>query len=192
MATEFHIWDGSAFREMTEVHVFDGSQYRDCVSADIFDGSVYRRVFTGSYTPVVTLSGAVIEHNEGDDGWGWARAGVNFWSGLSTEGIVKYQIGGVWAQISESTDWIRPRIGADSTYDIRLTNVNWISGSSFDQAPAGYSEDTWLDMSENRYWAVIDMTGYQYPEVTFDVQIRKDGGATLDSAAYSLKAIYEP
>lgn len=104
-------------------------------------------------------------------------------------------------QLNPLTDWIIPNIAASASYDVRLTNLTWItkdegfivspSGGSYDDpgtTPGGDSdgdEDTWYDLGTDRYWVFIDdevgaTTGLQH--ATFDIQIRK-GGTTLVTAA---------
>ncbi len=114
-------------------------------------------------------------------------AGVRF----NSNGTVQKREGASYVQIDASTDWIIPNGDANSTYDVRITNVVWTSGSAFFVEAA--AEDVWINLGSNREWSVQDNTGTAAgsKDVSFTVEIRKDGGAVLDSATYSLSAEWE-
>jgi hypothetical protein len=85
-------------------------------------------------------------------------------------------------QLNAALDWIKPNFYADSTFDVRITNVVWISGSPAFNGQAA-APDTWIDLSADREWSVHD------GQVKFDIQIRKDGGPVLASQKFSINSI---
>lgn len=148
------------------------------------DISNYFRDINESLAGDVTVSGEYIS----DIGAASAcTAGVRF----NSDGTVDKLVHGTWYQIDASTDWIDPNGDADSTYDVRITNVSWTAGSSFNVSAA--AEDIWINLGSNREWSVIDTNsgpaGIQ--NVSFTVEIRKDDGPVLDSATYTLVANYD-
>lgn len=82
-------------------------------------------------------------------------------------------------QIYPGTDWIIPNFLADSTYDVRVTNVVWIRGTTWAASPG--ADGTWFALSADRTWQITpgDL-------VRFTLEIRKDAGPVLDANTYSL------
>jgi hypothetical protein len=114
------------------------------------------------------------------------RAGIR----VNSDGTIDKYLNSTYTQIDSSTDWIIPNGDADSTYDVRITNVVWAFGSSFDVEAA--AEDAWIDLGFSREWSIEDSSsgGAGKKRVTFDVQIRKDAGAALDTGTYQCEADY--
>lgn len=101
------------------------------------------------------------------------------------------------------TDWIIPNSSASSSYEVRITNLTWVtkdegfiispSGTDTYTIPMNLSadgdsdgdEDTWFDLGTSREWVFLDedtaeTTGLQ--SATFDMQIRI-GSTVLATAA---------
>lgn len=87
-------------------------------------------------------------------------------------------------QIATSTDWIRPTTSAPGLYEVRFTNK---SGDTIFTTKA---EDVWHDISTGDFTWIIQDTTFDdgANTATFTVEIRLDGGAVLDSAAYTISA----
>jgi hypothetical protein len=81
-------------------------------------------------------------------------------------------------QIDALTDWIQPNYFANGTYDVRVTDVVWLRGSTWQASPG--ADGSWFALSSDRTWSVQD------GHVRFKFEIRKDAGATLASATYIL------
>jgi hypothetical protein len=113
-----------------------------------------------------------------------AKAGVY----INADGTVdSYTESAGLNQIDVATDWIIPNGDADSSYDVRITNVVWTQGSSFDVEAA--AEDVWISLAFNRGWEIHDLVlNGPWKDVDFDIQIRKDGGAPLTTGSYNLVA----
>jgi hypothetical protein len=147
-------------------------------------GEIKLSDFYGAPAAVVTVSGELITHFTTG---ATATAGVR----VNTDGTIDKLVGAVYTQIDASTDWIIPNIEASSTYEVRITNVSWTQGSSFDTeaSPA----EVWISMAANREWSIVDATstGLGAKSLTFDIEIRYDGGAVLDAGSFSMSADYE-
>jgi len=111
-------------------------------------------------------------------------------------------------QLNPLTDWIIPNTSASSSYEVRLTNLTWVtkdegfivspSGGTYSlpgaPTPGGDSDgdqNTWYNLGTDRYWVfhdddsgAADPAGTQ--EATFDIQIRK-GSTILATAAMNWK-----
>ena len=125
-------------------------------------------------SPVVTLSGETVL----DDITGGTKiAGIIF----RADGDVLSLIGAVGTPIDTATDWVRPSSFADGTYEVRYTSPTgtWTTSAA--------AENTWISLSTDRQWDVRQGSGStKVNSVTFE--IRKDGGAVLDSATYTCTA----
>ena len=122
----------------------------------------------------VTLSGATVTH----DSIGLCTAGIWF----NADGTTDRNVGGVPQQINSSTDWIIPNSDADSTYEVRVTNK---TGDAWDSSPI--ADGSWINLGTNRLWYIQVNGGTKTASCTFE--IRKDGGAVIDSATYTFNAI---
>jgi hypothetical protein len=135
-----------------------------------------------SNTGTVTLSGETVsEFGVG----GNQTAGID----VRTDGTIFDRRTGGYSQIDSSTDWIIPNGAASSLYEVRVTNVVFGNGSWFTNAAA---DDAWVFLTEDREWSVRDTdSGASSQNVTFDLEIRYNGGATLASTSYSLIANWD-
>lgn len=132
----------------------------------------------------VTLSGEIIS----SIGPGYTRAVL--W--IMADGTVwadYYSLGSI--QVDVATDWIVPNEHADSSYEVRFTNLT----TSGTMVVAGYDlfipfadEGVWIDLSENRSMIAWTANALNPISVTFDLEIRKDGGAVLATGSYALNA----
>lgn len=94
----------------------------------------------------------------------------------------KYTSQNGYEQLSASTDWLRPiLIQIDPTYEVRYINH---TGNAVVQFGDIGIEGTWADMSESR--ELFFLSALNNLSCTFDLQIRKDGGAVLATGAFSL------
>lgn len=127
----------------------------------------------------VTLSGQTIEHNTipGDT----AVAAIRF----NSDGTVDQGIDGIFSQIDSITDWIIPNVEADSTFDVRCTGV----GGSWTSSPI--ADGSWINLGTSRTWTVQRISTEGTNEVTATFEIRKDGGAALDSGFYTVRAVIQ-
>ncbi len=89
-----------------------------------------------------------------------------------------------YAQINASTDWIIPNGAANSDYEVRITGLTLDGNHTW--ASQAAAENTWVDLSVNREW-IINGTVAGLDATTFTLEIRYNGGATLDTAAISLE-----
>lgn len=122
--------------------------------------------------PVVTLSGETTVDNISG---GTKIAGIIF----RADGTVDSVIGVTIAQIDAATDWIIPPGLADSSYEVRFVSL---TGDAWTTAAA--VENTWIDLGADRRWDVQESSGgITSNNVTFE--IRKDGGAALDTGFYT-------
>jgi len=127
---------------------------------------------------VVTLSGTA-SHTESGVGTQEIRLRFN------TDGTVDlYKTSTGYVQISASTDWIIPNGSADSSYEVRCASV---SSGVWTTQPAAVG--TWLALSSNREWLLTDTDASPFNFETISgavFEIRKDGGAALDSGTYPI------
>lgn len=123
----------------------------------------------------VTLSGEGIVHtNLG----GVATAGLR----VNTDGTLDKRVGTSYFQIDSATDWIIPNNAAETDYEFRVTSV---TGDGFSSSPG--SDGTWFDLTGGALeWAQV--TNGQDETTNFVLEVRKNGGATLDTGNYSLSA----
>lgn len=137
----------------------------------------------------VTLSGGTAWGFRFDDLDPSALAGFQF----RPNGNVYKVTGSGQFQVSSATDWIRPDTLAPGTYYIRIVNVNWTSISQvWNQIDS--PEDTWIDLTANRTWSVLDGTPFagSDKDVSFDVEIKRGAaGPTVATGTYSLHSEYE-
>lgn len=124
---------------------------------------------------VVTLTGAAVSSES--PGLAIARLII-----ASDGELWKYESQNGFQQIDAGTDWLRPILTQiDPTYEVRYINH---TGNAVVQFGDIGTEGTWADMSESRELfflsAITDLS------CTFDLQIRKDGGAVLATGAFSL------
>ena len=173
-------WTGSAWEDVADIKRWTGSAWETINQVNRWSGSAWEKIWP-SYT--VTVSGESVTHDTDVT----ATAGIRF----NSDGTVDKREGSSYTQVDTSTDWIDPNGAADSTYDVRITSVVWTNGSSFFVEAA--SEDVWIDLGSDREWSVQDTqsSGLGRKTVSFTVEIRKDEGAVIDSATYSLDANYQ-
>lgn len=121
---------------------------------------------------------------------------------IQSDGKVHWRRTNTFVQLNPLTDWIIPNIAASASYDVRITNLTWITkDEGFGISPSGGvwvdsvtpptggnsdgDEDTWYDLGTTREWTFVDednfvATGVQH--ATFDMQIRR-GTTILVTAA---------
>ena len=100
--------------------------------------------------------------------------------------VYKRTNGGSWTQVDTLTDWVRPAGSAPGLYQVRFTNLVG------DAVSASAAEDIWHALSSGDFIVTLTNTGVGFDTSAFDIEIRYDGGATLDSAEYILHADVEP
>ncbi len=148
---------------------------RGSVSVTPFANAAQQSVSGG----VVTVSG---ETGISSVGAGNQTVRVDF---LQDGTIDKFETQSGSTQLDVATDWIIPNTGADSTFDVRHISP---TGDPFDISAAAVN--VWVNLGSNRSWGYIDTDpsafAIQNGGATF--QIRKDGGAVIDSAIYSMLA----
>ena len=140
----------------------------------------------GGGQPEITLSGQVVSSSTIGSN---AVAGIR----ISSDGnVYEYTtLLGVYTQIDTVDDWLRPTDDA-TDYEVRITNVNWVSGTTFLTEAA--AADAWVSITGNMDWEVTDtdvsLSGLQ--DVTFTIEIGYIGQSTaLASGSYQLTADYE-
>ena len=121
---------------------------------------------------------------------------------IQDTGIVNWRRTFTFVQLNPLTDWIIPNSDASSSYEVRITNLNWIiKDEGFGISPSGGvwidsvttptggdsdgDEDSWFDLGTAREWTFVDndndiSTGIQHAQ--FDMQIRR-GVTVLATAA---------
>jgi hypothetical protein len=174
MANEFHIYDGSQYREVEEFALYDGSQWRNIEEAYVFDGTDWRLFFSSSAT--VTLTNQSISHSAAT-----AIAGIYF----NTDGTVDKREGGTYTQISTATDWVVPNGAGGSGYAIQFSGVSF-TGSGFIWAYSP-SPGSWQSLGTQAYF-YLQKTSSGTGSVTFTVSIRDASTLTvLDTATVTLQ-----
>lgn len=126
-------------------------------------------------------------------------AGIRINSNGTVQWLKTYQE----LELNPLTDWIIPNGAASASYDVRLTNLTWITkDEGFIISPGGNdtytipmnlsadgdsdgNEDIWYDLGTSREWLFLDEDtadpgGLQ--SATFDIEIRI-GGITIATAA---------
>jgi hypothetical protein len=171
-------WTGSAWEDVADIKRWTGSAWESINAVSRWSGSAWEQIWP-SFT--VTLSGETVTDYHSPLP-GTATAGIRF----NTDGTVDKLVDGAYSQIDSGTDWIIPNVDADSTFDVRCTNIT--SGSWTSEAAA---EDTWISLSANREWYVFTNGIPSTQACTCTFEIRKDGGAVLDSATYTCTATVE-
>jgi len=168
-------WSGSAWVSIALKHYLAGWQP---TVGKRYNGSSWDQIWPAG---VVTLSGEDVYDSQLDK---TAVAGIR----VNADGTIdRYTEFTGFVQIDSGTDWIIPNGAADSTYDVRVTNV---VGDPFTTDPV--ADDVWINLGSARTWTIQDPNSAAgFKLVTFDLEIRKDGGAPLASTEYSLKAEYE-
>ena len=175
MAKETYIRSGGAWRKATEIYIRSGSTWRDVKEAWLRIGGTWQQVFLAS---VVTLSGASVTHVF--DGVTYAGVRIN------SDGTVDQRKNSTYTQLSSGTDWIIPNSAASGdTYEVYATKT----GDTLDASSAALS--TWINVSTNPQWTIADTTADDGADTaTVTIQIRKNGGAAVDSGVYNLSANY--
>ena len=130
---------------------------------------------------IVTLSGEAISDTQEDPTNAIAGLRVN------TDGTIDQVTQAGAAQIDSATDWIIPNVRANSLYEVSVTGV---TGDPFDLSPPGSNGD-WFDLSANRTWQLTQATTGS-KNCSFTLNIRYNGGATIDTGSYSLSVTVNP
>ena len=125
---------------------------------------------------VVTVSGESINDtvSQPTD----AIAGVRW----NADGTVDKKEALTFTQIDSGTDWVIPNGAASSDFEVRYTAL---TGDAFTTAAA--AEDTWIDLGSARLWEIRSDAGDNLSNSS-TFEIRKNGGAVLDSATYTITA----
>jgi hypothetical protein len=145
--------------------------------------TILATVASGLGGVILTLSGGSAQDI---DSGASATAGFRF----NTDGTVDRLQGSSYTQISAATDWIIPNQAADSTYDVRITNIG--VGDPFTDLAA--AEDVWIDLGTNREYKLVN-SGGDLKSNTCDFEIRNDAGTTVASTAggsYDVEADNSP
>ena len=115
-----------------------------------------------------------------------ATAGVR----VNSDGTIDKLVNTTYTQIDATTDWVIPNTAADGDHEVRITAVTFNEGAGFDVEAE--VEDTWIALSANRTWAVVDSTDGPAgdKDVSFTIEIRIFG-TTVVSGSYRLIADYD-
>lgn len=177
MAVELKVKSGGSWRTITQPEVKSGGIWRQITTIEVKSGGVWREVFTLP-SGVVTVSGETIS----SQGIGFQTATVIFRADGTTD---KFTTQTGTTQIDVATDWIIPNDAADSTYEVRYTSL---VGDAFTFFAA--AEDVWVDLGSDRQWGYRDTNSnfFVLKTGTATFEIRKDGGAVIASATYSITA----
>lgn len=130
----------------------------------------------GGGTGKVTLSGETINHTGNP-----ARAMVYFFQ----DGTVSKREGGTQTQIDAATDWIIPNGKNTGDYEFMWT----VSGTAPTDVSAGWTSGTWATLTTELYVGYTRLSAGTEAG-TFTISVRKNGGPTIDSAAYALNATF--
>ena len=95
-----------------------------------------------------------------------------------------------YVQINPSTDWIIPNTDADATYELRIINIVLGPNTELGFSTGAMVEDEWISLAQTRSFLLITAgVGFTPRSVTFDLEIRKDGGANLvGTASFTMSA----
>lgn len=121
---------------------------------------------------------------------------------FQSDGIRRWRRTFTFVQLNPLTDWIIPNVAASSSFEIRLTNLNWIvKDEGFGISPSGGvwidsvttptggdpdgDEDVWFDLGTTREWTFVDndndaSIGTQHAQFDFQIRI---GSTILATAA---------
>ena len=109
-----------------------------------------------------------------------ATAGVRF----NADGTIDKNVTGVYSQIDSGTDWLIPNAAAPSLYQVYAAYTG--------VAPSGAATNTWLDLTSNREWTVVNSGPGGTDVCTLTVSIRYNGGGVIDSGVFTLSSQYIP
>ena len=131
------------------------------------------------------LTYSVAPQNVQDLGTGIRRAGYRF----GADGNV-YTFKSTTGWVQAGT-WISDPSYLDGLHEVRITSVVWAEGSSFFTASA--AENAWFTLSGDATWEVRDAisSAAGNADVTFTVELRYNGGATITSGSITLAAIWD-
>ena len=179
MVIDTEVRFGGTWRSLTNVEVRLSGSWRDCDTVEVKSGGVWRQVFQK-----LTLGagpGGTVDVLDGVSPYN-SNVGIRF----NTDGTVdtgESTNGGIiW---TETGTWINPTSEADSTYDVRFTNLSQTQGSGDWNAEAA-ADDVWIAISSTRTWTA-NSTIVTVRRWTCDFEVRKNGGAppTTGSASYT-------
>ncbi len=141
-------------------------------------GIIMATMVRGRVPAVVTLSGASISTT----GSGQQVQALDF---RADGTLFDVATGEADAQLSSGTDWIIPNTEGDSTYEVGYIDR---TGDPFSTEAA--TSGNWANLGANRFWNVIDNDPLvmNSTSTTATFRIRKDGGAVIDSASYTIIA----
>ena len=130
--------------------------------------------------PKVTVSGetAINDTNTSPTN---SFAGVR----ANSDGTLDKRVGSTRTQIDSATDWLIPVGSAPSLYQIKCTDT----AGNLDAGSATIGD--WITLSSNREWYVA-VTSPGSKNFNLTLEIRYNGGATLDSAAFTGNATVDP
>ena len=178
MVAETKIRVAGVWKEITEAELRVAGTWREITRIEKNVGGVWKEVFHPQPSGVVTLSGEIVTDDTG------LKVGIRFAAG----GVVSKLIGGVYTQVDTGTDWIIPQADAPDLFE--LMTDNWVdtggAGDGFEDEAA--ASGVWVPMASSRLWSVLaaGIGGSNSNGMDFDAHIRWNGGATLDSGAYSV------
>ena len=170
-----HVKVSGAWKALDGIHVRVSGTWKAVQVGYIKVSGAWKEFYTAA---TVTLSGETIADSDS----GGATVSIFFRS----DGTVDKKEGASTSQIDSATDWIIPNGSADSTYEVRCTNI---AGDTWSAEAA--AEGTWVGLGSDREWRFTDSIPGGY-SLTCDFEIRKDGGAALASTGYTFNLTVSP
>jgi len=162
-----------------------------------------RGIQTAAATGGVTITAQTFDHSSTSSAMRTAGRAFN------TDGTCNWRRTFSFVQFEALTDWIIPNTAASSSYDVRITNLNWVvKDEGFGISPSGGvwidsvttptggdsdgDEDTWFDLGTTREWTFVDSagsgSGVGEQHAQFDFQIRR-GTTVLATAAMDWRVL---
>ncbi len=83
--------------------------------------------------------------------------------------------------INSATDWVFPRFGGYTSYEVMVTNV----GAALEAGSDALG--VWLDLGTERLWSILTTGNNQGKDATLTVQVRLNG-VVQDTGFYNLTA----
>lgn len=131
----------------------------------------------GGSAAVVTVSNESVFHVDDLDQNYTAAVRYNL------DGTLDGRVNAIYSQRNASTDWIIPNNQSQSDdYEWRFTNR-----TGFAPTFVTHPEDVWNDLNGGKEVRIQDfLTAFQSRLTQFDIQIRINGGAVIDTGAITL------
>lgn len=168
---------GSAWKTIEGCQVKIASAWKTVTSIKVKIAGVWEEVLESVFLPAnITVNQNSVSTE--------VRAGFR----VNSDGTIdKYTLAGGYVYYA---DWIVPSSAAPGAYQVRVTSVSFSSGSWYVNT---YADDAWGVVSASPEWIVRDAssTGAGNTSMTCTLEIREGTGATIDTSAVSLIAIYD-